>query len=44
MQSTSFGRWLAGVVLILFSATSVFSPRPARADIGLPPLNPIYSA
>jgi hypothetical protein len=40
MQSTSFGRWLAGGIFALLCASLAFSASPARADIGLPPLNP----
>ena len=40
MQPISFGRWLAGWTFALLCAALAFSASPARADIGLPPLNP----
>lgn len=40
MQRTSFTRRLVGVVLFLALLGAAFWASPARADIGLPPLNP----
>lgn len=40
MRSTSLTRSLVGIVFVFALLGAVFSASPARADIGLPPLNP----